>query len=68
MKLSDIDIYVLIDAFGMERSKWINLKKEENRRLTDVEKVTVCVLHAIEGALRIAASKQETMKYAKDAE
>jgi hypothetical protein len=55
MKLGDIDINVLIEELGMERSKWINLEKEENRHLTDAEQATICVLHAIERTLRSVA-------------
>jgi hypothetical protein len=59
MKLGDLDLYGIIDALGMERSTWINLQEEENRRLTEAERVTICVLHAIERALRKVASTHE---------
>jgi hypothetical protein len=59
MNLGDLDVHDLIDALGVERSTWINILKERNRRLTDAERVTICVLAAIEGALRKVASAHE---------
>jgi hypothetical protein len=59
MRLGDLDVYDLIDALGMERSAWINVQKERNRRLTDAERVTICVLAAFERALLKVASTQE---------
>jgi hypothetical protein len=58
MKLGDLDLNDVIDALGMVRSDWINIQKEGNRRLTDADRVTVCVLAALEQALRRLASTQ----------
>jgi hypothetical protein len=63
LKLSDIDIYVLIEELGMERSGWINLQKEENRPLTDAELATICALHAIERTLRSVVDAHKAMKF-----
>jgi hypothetical protein len=41
MKLGDLDLNDVIDALGMVRSDWIKIQKEENRRLTDADRVTV---------------------------
>jgi hypothetical protein len=54
-KLADIDVYELIRALGMERSAWINAATEENRRTTEAEMITICVLSALEHALSRAA-------------
>jgi hypothetical protein len=55
MKLADIDAYELVKALRMERSAWIKNSKEEGRRETDAEKITICVLAALEHALANAA-------------
>jgi hypothetical protein len=57
MKLADLDVAELVHALGMERSQWIKLKQQENRELTEAEKVTVCVLAALEHALASAGSR-----------
>jgi hypothetical protein len=56
-KLADIDVYELVDALGMERTALVNAAKEEGRRPTDAERVTICVLQALERALKAAADK-----------
>jgi hypothetical protein len=56
-KLADIDVYELVDALGMERTALVNAAKEEGRRSTDAERVTICVLQALERALKAAADK-----------
>ena len=55
MKLSDIEISELVFALGMERSAWIDIAKQEGRRHTEAEKVTMSVLAALEHALARAA-------------
>ena len=57
LKLADIDVYELVDALGMERTALVNAAKEEGRRSTDAERVTICVLQALERALKAAADK-----------
>lgn len=57
MKLAEMDVDVLITALGWERSRWIALKTEENRQLTEAEKATVCVLGALEHVLKRATGK-----------
>ena len=47
-KLSDIDIDVLIDALRRERSDWATIASKEGRKHTDAERVTICILSALE--------------------
>jgi DNA invertase Pin-like site-specific DNA recombinase len=68
MKLGDLDLNDIIDALGMVRSDWIKIQKEENRRLTDADRVTVCVLAALEQALRRLASTQQARGVTQQAE
>jgi hypothetical protein len=56
MKLADIDVDELAHALGIERNGWINLAKDEKREHTDAERVTVCILAALEHALKAVAS------------
>jgi len=56
-KLSDIDAYDLVDALGNERNAWVNAARDQGRRPTDAERVTICVLQALERALKAAADK-----------
>jgi predicted adenine nucleotide alpha hydrolase (AANH) superfamily ATPase len=56
-KLSDIDPYDLVDALGKERNAWVNAARDQGRRPTDAERVTICVLQALERALKAAADK-----------
>jgi hypothetical protein len=56
-KLGDIDVYELVGALGKERSALANSAKQEGRRTTDTERVTICVLQALELALKAAADK-----------
>ena len=51
MKLGDIELNDLVWALGQERSAWINVAREENRRHTEAERMTMCVLAALEHAL-----------------
>ena len=57
MKLADIDVDELAHALGMERSGWVNLARDENRQHTDAERVTICMLSALERVLKAVASK-----------
>jgi hypothetical protein len=57
MKLAEMDVDVLITALGWERSRWIALKTEEARQLTEAEKATVSVLSALEHALKRATGQ-----------
>jgi hypothetical protein len=43
----------------MERSAWINAATEEGRRTTEAEKITICVLAALEHALGSAANASD---------
>jgi hypothetical protein len=60
MKLADIDAYELVKALGMERSEWIKFAKEEGRLNTDAEKITICVLAALEHALEKASNASDS--------
>jgi hypothetical protein len=51
MKLADIEIDELVRALGQERSAWVKLASEERRRHTEAERMTICVLAALEHAL-----------------
>ena len=55
MKLAEIEIDELVHALGMERSAWIRIAREERRQHTDAERVTMCILAALEHALKRAA-------------
>lgn len=52
MKLADVDVEELISSLRTERSAWINAAHEEKRPPTDIERTTMCVLHALENVLR----------------
>jgi hypothetical protein len=56
MNLADIDAYELVKALGMERSEWVKFAKDEGRLNTDSEKITICVLAALEHALEKACN------------
>jgi hypothetical protein len=51
MKLADIEIHDVVQALGRERSGWVKLATEERRPHTEAERVTICVLAALEHAL-----------------
>lgn len=57
MKLSDIDVEDLVHALGMERSAWINAARDERRQPTEAERITICILSALEHAIRAAAER-----------
>lgn len=59
MKLADIDVDELVKALHMERSTWIKAPKEQGRRETDAEKVTICVLTALEHAFATARASSD---------
>jgi hypothetical protein len=42
VRLADIDVDELVKALHMERSTWIKAPKEQGRRETDAEKLTIC--------------------------
>ena len=48
MKLADIDADELVKALSMERSAWIGIPKKQGRRETEEEKITICLLTALE--------------------
>jgi hypothetical protein len=52
MRLADIDVDELAHALGMERSGWVNIARDEKRRNTDAELVTICILAALEHVLK----------------
>jgi hypothetical protein len=56
MRLADIDVDDLARALGMERSAWVNLARDEKRQHTDAERVTICILAALEHALKALRS------------
>ena len=51
MKLVDVEVEELVRALSMERSAWVDVASKENRRHTEPERVTICVLGALERAL-----------------
>jgi len=56
-KLSDIDAYDLVDALANERNAWVTAARDQGRRPTDAERLTICLLQALERALKAAADK-----------
>jgi hypothetical protein len=48
MKLADIDVGEFIRALGNERSKWLDVVRNEKRQTTDAERTTICLLAALE--------------------
>ena len=48
MKLADIDAHELVKALHNERSVWIKIPKDQGRRETEAEKITISVLAALE--------------------
>ena len=56
-KLSDIDAYDLVEALGNERNALVNAARDQGRRPTDAERMTICILQALECALKAAADK-----------
>ena len=59
MKLADIDAHELVKALHMERSVLIKNPKDEGRRETDAEKITISVLAALEHALAHATKASD---------
>ena len=55
MKLADVDVHELVKALHMERSAWIKNPKDEGRRETEAEKITICILAALEHVFAHAA-------------
>jgi hypothetical protein len=43
-KLSDIDANDLVDALRNERNALVNAAKDQGRRPTDAERMTICML------------------------
>jgi len=58
MKLGDPDLQELVRALLKEPMGWIAVAEEEKRRPTEAERVTICVLAALEHALTKAAANQ----------
>ena len=48
--------YELVKALGMERSEWVKFAQDEGRQNTESEKITICVLAALEHALEKACN------------
>jgi hypothetical protein len=64
VRLADVDVDELVKALHMERSTWIKAPKEQGRRETDAEKVTICVLAALEHVFANArASSDPSLGY-----
>ncbi len=55
MKLADVDVHELVKALHMERSEWIKNPKDQGRRETEAEKITICMLAALEHVFAHAA-------------
>ncbi len=51
MKLADVEIDELVRVLQKVRSGWINVANEERRLHTEAEKVTICILAALEQTL-----------------
>ena len=59
MKLADIDVDEFVKALHMERSAWIKAPKEQGRRETEAEKITICMLAALEHAFANAGAPSD---------
>ncbi|MFZ0093755.1 MAG: hypothetical protein WB563_01295 [Pseudolabrys sp.] len=59
MKLADIDAHELVKALHNERSVWIKNPKDQGRRETEAEKITICVLAALEHVFAHAAGASD---------
>ena len=59
VRLADVDVDELVKALHMERSTWIKAPKEQGRRETDAEKVTICVLAALEHVFANAGASSD---------
>jgi hypothetical protein len=62
--LADVEIDELIRGLGKAHSEWIDVARQEKRSHTPAELTTLCVLGALEGALRWAASDARNRRYA----
>lgn len=51
MRIADLELDDLVDALRAERSKWISAAPNEGRGPTDAERVTICLLAAMEQVL-----------------
>jgi hypothetical protein len=51
MKFADIELDDLARALAQERSAWVKVATEQGRPHTEAERVTICVLAALEHAL-----------------
>lgn len=56
MRLADLEVEDVIAALRKERSAWIDAAQREGRRETEAEKVTICILAALERVLAKAHS------------
>lgn len=65
MKLTDLDVDLVQSALGEVRTAWINAAREENRRHTEVELVTMSILAAVQRVLLKATSEQKPGTFGK---
>ena len=61
MKLADIDLHELRQALQSERSAWVKAPREEDRVQTDAERITICVLFALEHVLEKVMAAHDSL-------
>jgi hypothetical protein len=59
MRFADLEIDDVIEALKKERAEWISVAKHESRVNTEAERVTICLLLAIERVLSTAAIRPD---------
>lgn len=57
LTLGEIEVDALFEALRAERSAWIQLQDQEDRKLTQAEITTICILGALESVLKRAAER-----------
>jgi hypothetical protein len=57
MKLADIELDELVRALAAEQTAWIKAARDEGRRPTEPERVTLCMLSALRNALQRIGSR-----------
>lgn len=57
LTLGEIEVDALFEALRAERSAWIKLRDQEDRKLTQAEITTICILGALESVLKRAAER-----------
>jgi hypothetical protein len=66
MKLGDLDVDILVQALQEEQAEWLDVRGPDRAGLTEADRATICVLHALHRALakaaRVQASPEEKIR------